>query len=65
MLLLVSFSGCINIAGAIGDEVYAVADGVVLEVAFDSVYGNVIAVEKKQTCKSAALHLMGNPVQVS
>ena len=40
-----AFSGCINIAGAIGDEVYAVADGVVLEVAFDSVYGNVIAVD--------------------
>lgn len=40
-----AFSGFINIAGAIGDEVYAVADGVVLEVAFDSVYGNVIAVD--------------------
>lgn len=40
-----AYSGCINIAGAIGDEVYAVADGVVLEAAFDSVYGNVIVVD--------------------
>ncbi len=35
----------INIAGTMGDEVYAVADGVVTETAFESTYGNVIVVD--------------------
>ena len=39
-----SYSDHINIAGSAGDEVYAVASGVVAEVSFDSAQGNVLAV---------------------
>lgn len=35
----------VNIAGTAGDEIYAVADGVVLETAFDSYSGNFIVVD--------------------
>ena len=35
----------INIAGTAGDEIYAVADGVVLEAAFESYSGNFIVVD--------------------
>lgn len=35
----------INIAGAVGDEIYAVADGVVIETAFESVCGNFILLD--------------------
>ena len=35
----------INIAGTAGDEIYAVADGVVLEAAFESSSGNFIVVD--------------------
>lgn len=40
-----SFSDHINIAGASGDDVYAVADGVVLEAGFESVCGNYICLD--------------------
>lgn len=39
------FADHINIAGEAGEEVYAVADGVVAETAFDSVYGNVVGLD--------------------
>ena len=39
------FSDHINIDGAIGDEVYAVADGIVVETGFESSDGNVIVVD--------------------
>ena len=35
----------VNIAGTAGDEIYAVADGVVLEAAFESYSGNFIVVD--------------------
>ncbi|MDE6389244.1 MAG: M23 family metallopeptidase [Lachnospiraceae bacterium] len=35
----------VNIAGTAGDEIYAVADGVVLEAAFESYTGNFIVVD--------------------
>ena len=35
----------INIAGTVGDEIYAVADGVVIETAFESTYGNIIVMD--------------------
>ena len=35
----------VNIAGTAGDEIYAVADGVVLETAFESTAGNFIIVD--------------------
>lgn len=35
----------VNIAGASGDEIYAVADGVVIETAFEAACGNVIVVD--------------------
>lgn len=35
----------VNIAGTAGDEIYAVADGVVLEAAFESSFGNFIVVD--------------------
>lgn len=40
-----SFADHINIAGASGDDVYAVADGVVTETGFESVCGNYILLE--------------------
>ena len=40
-----TYSDHINIAGTAGDEIYAVADGVVLETAFESLYGNFIIVD--------------------
>lgn len=40
-----AFSDHINIAGTAGDEVYAVADGTVIETAFESTYGNIIIVD--------------------
>lgn len=40
-----TYSDHINIAGTVGDEIYAVADGVVTETAFESSYGNVIIVD--------------------
>lgn len=40
-----TFSDHINIAGTIGDEIYAVADGVVTETAFESLHGNYIIVD--------------------
>lgn len=38
-------SNRINIAGTAGDEIYAVADGVVAETAFESTDGNIIIVD--------------------
>ena len=35
----------INIAGSAGEEVYAVADGTVVETAFDSAYGNTVVLD--------------------
>lgn len=40
-----TFSDHINIAGELGDEVYAVADGIVVEIGFDVTYGNYILIE--------------------
>ncbi len=40
-----TYSDHVNIAGADGDEIYAVADGVVLEAAFESSFGNFIVVD--------------------
>lgn len=40
-----NYSDHINIAGAVGDDVYAVADGVVVETEFEYVYGNYIIVD--------------------
>ena len=39
------YSDHVNIAGTAGDEIYAVADGVVLETAFESSSGNFIVVD--------------------
>ena len=39
------FSDHMNIAGAVGDEVYAVADGVVVETGFESSEGNFIVAD--------------------
>lgn len=35
----------INIAGNVGDEVYSVADGIVVQTGFDVTYGNYILIE--------------------
>ena len=45
------FSDHINIVGAEGDKIYAVFDGTVIDVGFDSIYGNyvVIAVDDNTT----------------
>ena len=40
-----TYSDHVNIAGTAGDEIYAVADGVVLEAAFESSSGNFIVVD--------------------
>ena len=40
-----TYSGHVNIAGTAGDEIYAVADGVVTEAAFESFSGNFITVD--------------------
>ncbi len=40
-----TFSDHINIAGVSGEEVYGVADGVVIETEFDSSWGNVIVLD--------------------
>ena len=40
-----TYSDHVNIAGTAGDEIYAVADGVVLEVAFESSSGNFIVAD--------------------
>ncbi|MDE5803224.1 MAG: M23 family metallopeptidase [Lachnospiraceae bacterium] len=40
-----TYSDHVNIAGTAGDEVYAVADGVVMETAFESTCGNFIVVD--------------------
>ena len=40
-----TYSDHVNIVGAVGDEIYAVADGVVLEAAFESCSGNFIVVD--------------------
>lgn len=40
-----TFSDHINIAGEQGDEVYAVADGLVEEAGFDPTYGNYVLIE--------------------
>ncbi|MCH5339566.1 MAG: M23 family metallopeptidase [Acetatifactor sp.] len=40
-----TYSDHINIAGTAGDEIYAVADGVVTETGFESLYGNFIIVD--------------------
>lgn len=40
-----AYSDHINITGACGDEIYAVADGVVTETAFESAGGNVIVAD--------------------
>ena len=40
-----TYSDHINIAGTSGDEIYAVADGVVAETAFESLYGNYIVLD--------------------
>lgn len=39
------FSDHINIAGVSGEEVYGVADGVVIKAAFESIWGNVVEVD--------------------
>ena len=39
------FSDHINIAGTAGDEIYAVADGVVLETTYEANYGNYIIMD--------------------
>ncbi|MDE7417393.1 MAG: M23 family metallopeptidase [Lachnospiraceae bacterium] len=39
------YSDHVNIAGTAGDEIYAVADGVVMEAAFESTSGNYIVVD--------------------
>lgn len=39
------YSDHINIAGTAGDDIYAVADGIVIETAFESYYGNYIIVD--------------------
>lgn len=46
-----AFSDHINIAGVEGEEIYAVCDGIVTDVGFDSIYGNyvVIAVDDNVT----------------
>ncbi|MDE6568699.1 MAG: M23 family metallopeptidase [Lachnospiraceae bacterium] len=40
-----TYSDHVKIAGTAGDEIYAVADGVVPEVAFESYSGNFIVVD--------------------
>ena len=40
-----NYSDHVNVAGTAGDEIYAVADGVVLEAAFESSSGNFIVVD--------------------
>lgn len=40
-----NYSDHINVAGTAGDEIYAVADGVVTETGFESLYGNFIIVD--------------------
>ncbi len=40
-----NYSDHVNIAGTAGDEIYAVADGVVMEAAFESSSGNFIIVD--------------------
>ncbi len=40
-----SYSDHVNIVGTDGDEIFAVADGVVLEAAFESSFGNFIVVD--------------------
>lgn len=40
-----TYSDHINIAGTVGDEIYAVADGVVTETSFENICGNVIVVD--------------------
>lgn len=40
-----TYSDHINIAGTAGEEIYAVADGVVTKTAFEKINGNVIVVE--------------------
>lgn len=42
-----TFTDHVNIVGEQGDEVYAVADGLVEEAGFDPVYGNYIIIELK------------------
>ena len=40
-----TYSDHINIAGTAGDEIYAVADGIVKELSFESLHGNFIIVD--------------------
>lgn len=40
-----TYSDHVNIVGTVGDEIYAVADGVVLETAFESNSGNFVVVD--------------------
>lgn len=40
-----AYSDHINIAGTAGEEIYAVADGVVVQIAFEHIYGNTIIVD--------------------
>lgn len=40
-----AYSDHINIAGTVGEEIYAVADGVVVQIAFEHIYGNTIIVD--------------------
>ena len=47
----------INIPGGEGEDVYAVADGVVEETGFDSQYGNYIVIALSDTCKVKYGHL--------
>ena len=53
----------INIAGTAGDEIYAVADGVVLEAAFESYSGNFIVVDLGDGITAKYGHL--NEIKVS
>ncbi len=40
-----TYSDHINISGTLGDEIYAVADGVVIETGFERTYGNFIVMD--------------------
>lgn len=40
-----TYSDHINITGTAGEEIYAVADGTVIEIAFEKIYGNIIIVD--------------------
>ena len=40
-----TYSDHINIVGALGDEIYAVADGAIIETGFERTYGNFIVVD--------------------